>query len=138
MNLLNKVLLATCLLGTLVSNVIAESLELSWDAPVTRENGSLLDPVEISSYQITAKYPDGTTETIEVPGDLVSRSIPIVNGEGIYEFTILTVDTEGLRSIPSPSVYTSILEKSPPSGTGTIRIRVVCEAGSTCNFYEAN
>ena len=72
---------------------------LSWNAPMTRENGSKLYVGEIEGYRLYYRLRNqGNYRSVTLNGyDATSFQL---NGlaPGIYEFTITTLDTEGLES----------------------------------------
>ena len=119
-------------------SVQAADINLSWEAPTTRENGDSLPLSDIESYKLTVTYPDGSIGDINVEPTETSYTIPIINGPGDYTFTILAVDTDGMESKPSESISTSILERHAPSAIPTINLTVNCRKGSVCNFYEVS
>ncbi len=84
------------------------SLQLSWAAPDSRENGTALNPSDIGGYEIL--YRNGSEEY---------RSILIYNGEltehtidgitaGEYEFKIAAFDLDGVYSDFSPPIIRSV------------------------------
>ena len=133
---MTRILLALMLLASFSAQ--AADVSLSWSTPTTRENGDALPLAEIARLEIEATYPDGTSEVIDVNAAATTHVIPIINGEGSYTFSISTIDTDGMRSSPSETISTNILERSAPSGIQTLKMKVICQSGSVCNFYEAN
>ena len=118
---------------------ITETISLTWSIPTTRENGDLLPVTEISGYEILAKYPDGETQTIPVLGGAVkSHSMPLTHGSGVYDFAIRSIDTDSIKSALSDNVTMTASQRSKPSKMESLRVKIVCQAGSTCNFYEAD
>ena len=130
---MKALILAMCLLCSLV--VQAADIELTWNAPTTREDGAALSPSDIAGYEIHAKYPNGTTTIIEVPATETSYSVAI-STSGRYAFTILTVDTDSLRSAPSGEVSANIASRSAPSTIEGVQLNIVCRAGAVCHFYD--
>jgi hypothetical protein len=112
-------------------------ITLSWTTPVARENGDALPVGEIAGYEIYAVYPDGVSETIIVTdGAAVSQTLAISHGSGVYSFSIVTLDVDGLMSKISPAVSSTVGENSLPLPAGAVILKVVCQAGAVCNFYE--
>ncbi|WP_166262357.1 fibronectin type III domain-containing protein [Marinobacter salicampi] len=72
---------------------------LSWNAPMTRENGSKLYVGEIEGYRLyyrlrnRSNYRSVTLDGYDATSFKLNGLTP-----GIYEFTITTLDTEGLES----------------------------------------
>lgn len=72
---------------------------LTWRAPMTREDGSSLYPGEIYGYRIYVKA--GTSKTTRtIPVNDASRTSLSLDqfSPGAYQFSISTVDTDGLES----------------------------------------
>jgi len=78
-------------------------LTISWDHPIAREDGSALPASEIDSYYIAYMNNDGSMSIVAVPGSVNSVTIPDFP-PGTYEFTINTVDTDGIVSAKSDPV----------------------------------
>ena len=102
-SLIIVVLLAGCTSRTesipeKVHDSTASSIELTWDIPVEREDGSYLAMHEISAY--TIKYSsdkDNLSSTLSVPEATVTSLV--VKGILTYPmyFKINTVDSDGLH-----------------------------------------
>lgn len=83
--------------------------KLTWRAPMTREDGSSLYPGEIQGYRIYVKAGDrGRVRTIPID-DATSTSLSLDRfAPGVYQFSISTVDTNGLESRRSVTIRVSI------------------------------
>lgn len=81
----------------------AFSVMLSWTIPVSREDGTPLQADEISHYLV---YSSG--KVVEVASTKESLFIDGLSA-GEYHFSILTVDTDGLKSKPSSVISTTLL-----------------------------
>lgn len=68
-------------------------VNLSWDRPVERENGSVLAADEIEAYVIEHDNL-GVIESYTVGGDELNMSLRIT--KGLHRFRIATLDTEGV------------------------------------------
>lgn len=87
--------------GSVASNVAditvkqLASIALSWDTPTAREDGSLLSPEEIDSYNVYISIEgDLNEEVINVPGTLNDINLDEVF-RGTYQFAIATIDVFG-------------------------------------------
>lgn len=86
----------------------AGEVTLSWTAPGTRVDGSSISLSEINSYEI--KYGQNELsfdKTVIVPGDTTSHTIQDLSS-GTWYFTIVVVDSDGLKSRPSEVVSANI------------------------------
>lgn len=84
--------------------------ELSWTAPLTREDGSSLAPGEIAEFRIYYRLrhqEDYRVIRIESPS--TTRLSLAEMAPGAYEFAITTVDTEGLESRRSTPVTVDLI-----------------------------
>lgn len=82
---------------------ILPSIELSWDHPVEREDGSYLPPEEIASYEVYLHYESMSEEVISIAGTqsmLVMDRMPL----GVYRFEIATTDSEGITGQRSSAI----------------------------------
>lgn len=89
--------------------IIDTAENLSWSAPMTRENGSKLYPGEIEGYRIYYRKPGQKKfRRIEVTdGSLTSFQLNRFKS-GNYEFSVTTMDTNGLESRRSPVISASL------------------------------
>lgn len=107
------------MLAMIMSNVVmADTANLSWQAPTSRTDGTPLDPTEIASYtlmmndQVLFQSVDGQSTTITVDN--------LDSGE--YCFQMNTTDTEG-RSGPFGDAVCKTV-KAGPSAPGTLVIDI--------------
>lgn len=83
---------------------------LEWSAPLTREDGSSLADGEIKGYQLYYKLRHKEEfQTMFVESDAGTR-LPLEDFiPGAYEFSITTIDTEGLESRRSEPVVVDVI-----------------------------
>lgn len=83
---------------------------LEWSAPLTREDGSSLADGEIRGYQLYYRLRHQEEfQTLFVKSDSGTR-LPLEDFDpGAYEFSITTVDTDGLESRRSDPVAVDII-----------------------------
>ena len=83
---------------------------LEWSAPLTREDGSSLADGEIRGYQLYYRLRHQEEfQTLFVKSDSGTR-LPLEDFDpGAYEFSITTVDTDGLESRRSDPVSVDII-----------------------------
>ena len=126
------------LMITLAAHAAPATSELSWTAPTTRVDGTLLDPSEIAEYRvyytIDGQSPsegvpivvDGTSESETVTLELLPRSTPYV-----VSFAISTVATDGLESAQSDTVSKTFqVDSTAAPGTPTsLEFTIVCGEG---------
>lgn len=84
---------------------------LTWSAPLTREDGSVLNPGQIRGYRIyfRLKHKDRHTRiTVDDPGQnrFSLEQLP----PGAYEFSMTTVDDKGLESRRSKPVSVNLTQ----------------------------
>jgi hypothetical protein len=125
--LLFLVLLA--IFGIMVSPANAEgpvfdghSCTFSWDAPITRTDGSVLDEADISGYQLNVGRSKDMAGALplSVPGTSIScADIPSIT-YGQYYATVTTVDNDGIESVPSDTVPFMFKAPNPSKTTLTI------------------
>lgn len=79
-------------------------VQLSWDTPTQREDGSVLLAEEIDSYRIYISYiSDGSATELDVPASQNALVLDeLLNGE--YKFEIATRDTSGALGNKSPAI----------------------------------
>ena len=83
---------------------------LSWAAPLTREDGTALAPGQIAGYRIYYRLRHQSEfKVIKVPDGGVTRYSLAPFGPGAYEFSISTVDTNGLESQRSTPVVVNLI-----------------------------
>ena len=83
---------------------------LSWSAPQTREDGSALKPGQIAGFRIYYRLRhEDRFNVIPVNGP-ERTSQPLTSlPPGAYEFTITTIDAQGLESRRSPAVMVDLI-----------------------------
>lgn len=83
---------------------------LVWSAPLTREDGSSLAPGQIAEYRIyyRLKYKD-SFNVIALKDAGITRYVLDAMPPGAYEFSITTVDVEGLESRRSDPVEINLI-----------------------------
>lgn len=83
---------------------------LAWTAPLTREDGSSLAPGQISGYRIYYRLKH-TRKFDTIPLNDASTTRYTLNGmpPGAYEFSISTIDVDGLESRRSEPVQVNLI-----------------------------
>ena len=133
------------LLVTLAAHAAPAPSDLSWTAPSTRVDGTLLDPSEIAEYRvyytIDGQYQgegvpivvDGTAASETVTLELLPRSTPYV-----VSFAISTVATDGLESAQSDTVSKTFQVDSTaaPGAPTSLEFTIVC--GDGCEITDTN
>lgn len=84
---------------------------LTWNAPLTREDGSSLYPGQISGYRIYYRLKHENTLKV-IPVDSPQQNHFTLNAmpPGAYEFSITTVDDTGLESRRSTPVSINLTQ----------------------------
>lgn len=77
----------------IVSNSVAATVNVSWDAPTERVDGTPLEASEIGEYRVYYR-----SNGIERMASTTSTSMDITELYGLYVFQVTTVDTNGLES----------------------------------------
>jgi hypothetical protein len=81
---------------------------LSWDRPIARVDGTVLDPSEIGGYKISwGLTSKGYTNSIIAKGDSVSYDVRAI-GNGANFFVIQTIDTDDLYSAYSDEISVEV------------------------------
>ena len=114
---MKKKLLLTLLL-LISASAYADTANISWEAPIAREDDSDLLPSEIGGYRIYLNK----TDPIDIPATVSTYTMAIV-GEKVLNMT--TIDTAGRESAFSPDI--TLNGKSNPSApdvTVTITIEI--------------
>ncbi len=84
--------------------------ELSWTAPLTREDGSSLAPGEIAEFRIYYRLRHQESyRVIRIESPSATRLSLAEMAPGAYEFAITTVDIEGLESRRSTPVTVDLI-----------------------------
>jgi hypothetical protein len=84
---------------------------LTWNAPLTREDGSSLYPGQISGYRIYYRLKhENTLKVIPVDSPQKNRFTLNTLPPGAYEFSITTVDDSGLESRRSTPVSINLTQ----------------------------
>jgi len=123
-----KALLLTALLFlSSVAHAVPYDVLLSWTAPVAREDGSALLQEELGVYTISITAPDGSVVGTPALATETSKTIALDKGEGVYVFTMMASDIEGLTSNPASANYNQIAPSSRPDFDGsTFSIELRC------------
>lgn len=92
------------------SQALSVPRELSWHAPLTREDGSALAPGQIAGFRIyyRLRHQD-TFRIIDIENPTITRYALDAMAPGAYEFAITTVDTDGLESRRSTPVTVDLI-----------------------------
>ncbi len=89
---------------------VAERPSLRWDSPMTREDGSKLFPGEISGFKVHYKLlHQKKYKTIDVEGAHIDQLALDNFSPGAYEFSVSTVDTNGIESQRSQPVQVDLI-----------------------------
>lgn len=84
--------------------------ELRWNAPLTREDGSALAPGQIAGFRIYFRLRhQASYQVIRIDSPSITRYALDGLPAGAYEFTITTVDNEGLESRRSEPVAVDLI-----------------------------
>lgn len=96
--------------GATGENSLTPPPTLRWEAPLTREDGSRLYASDISGYRIYYRLRhEDRFEFIPLPGD-AETEYPLDNfPPGAYEFSITTLDDNGLESRNSEAVVVDLI-----------------------------
>lgn len=87
---------------------LTSSIELSWDIPQAREDGSALDLYEINGYVIAyGTDQNDLSNQVTVDGASVQSKIVENLVNGTYYFAIATVDSDGVQG-----AYSGVIEQS--------------------------
>ncbi|AJQ94902.1 fibronectin type III domain-containing protein [Gynuella sunshinyii] len=90
----------------------ARSVEVSWETPTSREDGSSLYAYEIQGYEVKYRnVNDGEYSSVLLtldPSELITSTTLDLNSAGTYEFTVAVYDVNGLYSDFSQPVQVSI------------------------------
>jgi hypothetical protein len=87
---------------------VASSIELTWDIPQAREDGSDLALGEINGYIIAYGTNENNMSTqLTVEGASTTNTILGDLSTGIYFFTIATIDSDGVQG-----AYSSVIQQS--------------------------
>lgn len=74
-------------------------VSLTWDIPAAREDGSYLAVYEIDGYELRYSKDNSNTETVVRIEDAQTTDWVLEDAEpGYYEFTIATIDSDGVYS----------------------------------------
>lgn len=91
-------------------NPLEKPPTLRWEAPLTREDGSRLYSSDISGYRIYYRLRhQNEFEMIRLPGDADTQYPLEEFPPGAYEFSITTLDDNGLESRRSDSVSVDLI-----------------------------
>ena len=125
-----RILIALLLLAPLA--LVADDTRIEFDPPVTREDGTELDPAtEIEHYDLYCRYQDATEfssdSVLTIPGMTETGEHETTYGEflperGRYDCALTATDTDGRESDYSEIVEVSWLD-APGSPTSVIIVR---------------
>ena len=88
---------------------VASSIELSWDIPQEREDGSALDLYEIDGYVIAyGTDQNNLSSQVTVDGASVQTKLLENLANGTYYFSIATVDSDGVQGAYSGVIQQTI------------------------------
>ena len=87
------------------------SITVSWSVPIERENGTLLTVDEIAGYELHTSCNEYFIAI--VGGDVTSFTLEIALPYSC-KFSVLTVDTNGLRSVLSDTLTVTFNPPKPP------------------------
>lgn len=88
---------------------LASSIELTWDLPQEREDGSALELYEINGYVIAYGADENNlSNQLTVDGGQVQSTVLENLAAGIYYFSIATVDSDGVQGAYSGVIQQSI------------------------------
>ena len=117
----------------------AATVDVSWTAPTTREDGTALKPTEISAYRVYYKFggaPSTSDRFVKVDsGATQSISVPITPGpdpQTLY-VAVTAVDINGLESAMSNVASKTFVaaSTSPPGPPTNVTFAVSCNSGCT-------
>ena len=117
---MRALLLTALLFLSSVAHAVPYDVLLSWTAPVAREDGSVLLQEELGVYTISVTAPDGSVSVSPAAADELSKTIALDKGEGVYVFTLMASDIEGLTSSPASANYNQELAASRPDFEGSV------------------
>jgi hypothetical protein len=96
---------------------LAQALTIRWTAPTQREDDTALAATEIASYRIHLTLNGVALVTLTAPGTASSYQYN-ETVRGRYCATVVTVDTDGLESVPSTPPACRNANPKAPSGVG--------------------
>lgn len=111
MNLLLPIFLLAPVVAAAQLPNIPTGVTLSWEVPTSRENGEALPLSEIAGYQINGCNAAGPVVIDVLDGATTSYKMALATPFDC-PFSIVSVDTSGLRSQPSESLRVSF---NPPN-----------------------
>ena len=93
------------------------SVTLKWTPPITRSDGTPLPSASIASANVfDSASPTPSTAIGSVLG-VVGTFTTGTLGDGVHNFTVVTVDTDGNASAPSNVASATIAEAAPSAIT---------------------
>jgi len=109
-------LIPACVVGLLlwfgiIWPALAETVQLGWNMPTTREDGTPITPGEVASY---TAYINDVESVADIPGADTLLIIALQSGDQIL--TMTTIDIDGRESMPSNAVLLSGIDSD---GDGT-------------------
>jgi len=119
-------MVAAILIALSSAYAAAQTVTVTWEPPMTRENGEPLDPVtEISHYTVFCRQQGATVwpdSGLQLEGFVSSgsREVPVTDlaqGTGVHECTITATDIDGLESAKGPTDTATFLVRPDPPGT---------------------
>ena len=106
---------------------------LAWDHPGFRDDETVLDVDEIAGYRVGyGLVSDEGPATIINAGKVTEFKISNMPS-GIYSFTVMSIDVDGLESLWAREVTHEILSKSRPGAPDSLGLSVSSEVASTTN-----
>jgi len=106
----NSVGAVTSLTALLAVTEMLASVELTWDIPLEREDGSALELYEINGYVISYGTTSGNLDgSISVTGAAVTTALVEELAADTYYFAIATVDSDGVQGAYSSEISQIIM-----------------------------
>jgi hypothetical protein len=136
--------LLSLLLSLAAATVLAATATVTatWSIPTTREDGSTITAADISGYELTYSIDGGKPVAISVGGSSTAAKDVILQLAGratpyATSWTIVAIDSTGLRSKPSTAAKVSItVPQSPISAPSAVSVKVSC-ANGVCSVSAA-
>jgi len=88
--------------------LVPTGISLSWTAPIERENGDTITASEIAGYEVA-----DSCDSALIPVEGTTLTLPVVLPFDCL-YTVMTVDTDGLRSAPSDPITVKFNAPLPP------------------------
>lgn len=91
-----------------VMDIEARTLLITWQAPDSRADGSILDPLDIQGYKVYARAADASTFELKETTTGTATEAIIELAPGVYLISVSTVDTTGLESDKSSAYQITV------------------------------